>query len=187
MVLEELKVLHLHQMASWKRLAPMCLGGRSHCPLPQWHASSNQATPTPKMSHLPIVPHPGPSIFKLPQLLTACFANKLSTLLLPQGLGFDPPVLAHLSSFSPLLPWVFCSNNALLPASQRTSWLWCLCVCSCLYLLYSVPGYYFSVFSYYLKHTPAGTTSSLLPTADHWPLHLEIPYCKSAECCNFLL
>jgi hypothetical protein len=35
-------------------------------PPPEWHTSSNKATPTPTMLHLPIAQLPEPSIFKLP-------------------------------------------------------------------------------------------------------------------------
>ena len=57
MVQEELRVLHLHLNVTRKRMAPMWLGG-PHCPSPQWHTSSNKATPpnsaTLWVKHIPI-------------------------------------------------------------------------------------------------------------------------------------
>ena len=54
-MLEELRVLHLHLKASGRRLA--------HCP-------PHNNTPPPTRPHLLIVPLPGPSIFKPPQAPT---------------------------------------------------------------------------------------------------------------------
>jgi hypothetical protein len=68
---KELRVLHLHPKKARNRLALRWLGGVSHCPFPQWHTSSNKAAPIPTRSHLLIVPLPGPSIFKAPQVLKA--------------------------------------------------------------------------------------------------------------------
>ena len=45
-------------------------GGGSQSPLLQWHTSSNKATLIPTRPYLRIVPFPGPSIFKPPQLRT---------------------------------------------------------------------------------------------------------------------
>jgi hypothetical protein len=66
--LEELRVLYLVPKANWRRLPSRQVGGTSPSPPPEWHISSNKATPTPTRSHLLIVPLPGPSIFKSPQV-----------------------------------------------------------------------------------------------------------------------
>jgi hypothetical protein len=64
LVLEELRVLHLVLKANRWTLASRQLGGGSQNPSPQWHSSSNEATPTPIKLHILIVPLLGPSIFK---------------------------------------------------------------------------------------------------------------------------
>jgi hypothetical protein len=51
-----------------EKIAQRWLGKGSQRPSPKCHTSSNKATPTPT-SHYLIVPLPGPSIFKPPQLL----------------------------------------------------------------------------------------------------------------------
>jgi hypothetical protein len=60
MVQEELRGLHLHLKAAGRILTSRQLGWGS-----QAHAHSD--TPTPTRPHLPIVPLPGPSIYKLSQ------------------------------------------------------------------------------------------------------------------------
>ena len=64
LVLEELRVLHLVLKANRWTPASRQLGGGSQSPSPQWHSSSNEATPTPIKLHILIVPLLGPSIFK---------------------------------------------------------------------------------------------------------------------------
>ena len=65
--LEKLRVLHLVLKAN-RRLVSRQLGeGPQNLPL-QGHTSSNKAIPASKKPYLLIVPFPGPSIFKPPQV-----------------------------------------------------------------------------------------------------------------------
>jgi len=61
MMLEELRVLHLHSKESRNRLCPMWLEGGSQSPYP--HSVALPST----RPHLLIVPFPWPSILKPPQ------------------------------------------------------------------------------------------------------------------------
>jgi len=67
MVLEELRVLHLHLKAA-RRTGSHLVRRRSHGPSPQRHTSSNKTTPTLIRPHL-LVPFPGPNIFNPAQYL----------------------------------------------------------------------------------------------------------------------
>jgi hypothetical protein len=71
MVQEELRILFLHLKAASRILTSRQLGWGSYSPHPQWHTYSSKATPTPRRSHLQIVPLPGPSKYKPLHLMLA--------------------------------------------------------------------------------------------------------------------
>jgi hypothetical protein len=103
MAQEELKILHFHLKATRRRLAPMWLGGGSHCPSTLWHTSSNEVTPTLTRPCLIIVSLSGRSLFKPPHQSTLFLLSQVFDME-PGILPCQPSLQRHPHSFVILWP-----------------------------------------------------------------------------------